>query len=68
MLTRLVLRVQRRTFGLMEMQEHNVVARSGVKAEYRAMVVTTCELIWKKQLLMELGTTQSQPMKLSCNN
>lgn len=32
----------------------NVVARSSVEAGYRAMALTTCELIWLKHLLREL--------------
>ena len=30
------------------------VARSSVEAEYRAMTLATCELIWLKHLLQEL--------------
>ncbi|CAO2813647.1 unnamed protein product [Amaranthus hypochondriacus] len=32
-----------------------VVARSTAEAEYRAMALTTCEVIWVTQLLKELG-------------
>ena len=31
-----------------------VVARSSVEAEYRAMTLATCELIWLRHLLQEL--------------
>ncbi|XP_075099322.1 secreted RxLR effector protein 161-like [Nicotiana tabacum] len=31
-----------------------VVARSSAEAEYRAMTLATCELIWLKQLLQDL--------------
>ncbi|XP_070032065.1 secreted RxLR effector protein 161-like [Nicotiana tomentosiformis] len=34
--------------------KQNVVARSSVEAEYRAMVMATYELVWIKQLLKEL--------------
>ncbi|WMV13897.1 hypothetical protein MTR67_007282, partial [Solanum verrucosum] len=30
-----------------------VVARSSAKAEYRAMALATCELIWLRELLQE---------------
>ena len=32
-------------------KEHNVVARSSAKLEYRAMAQATCKLIWFKHLL-----------------
>ena len=35
-------------------KKQDVVARSSVEAEYRAMTLTTCELIWLKQLLQEV--------------
>ena len=35
-------------------KKQNVVARSSAEAEYRAMALVTCELIWLKQLLKEL--------------
>ncbi|OIS98281.1 putative mitochondrial protein [Nicotiana attenuata] len=35
-------------------KKQNVVARSSAKAEYRAMAMATCELVWVKQLLKEL--------------
>ena len=35
-------------------KKQDVVARSSAEAEYRAMTLTTCELIWLWQLLQEL--------------
>ena len=32
-------------------KKQDVVARSSVEAEYRAMTLATCELIWLKHLL-----------------
>uniref|UniRef100_A0A3Q7JBR0 Reverse transcriptase Ty1/copia-type domain-containing protein n=1 Tax=Solanum lycopersicum TaxID=4081 RepID=A0A3Q7JBR0_SOLLC len=40
-------------------KKQNVVARSSVKLEYRAMATTTCELVWIKQLLNLLLVTYS---------
>ena len=43
------------------------MARSSVEAEYRAMALTTCEIIWLKQLLQELRLKDGQ-MTLVCDN
>ena len=34
-------------------KKQDVVARSSAEAEYRAMTLTTCELMWLKHLLKE---------------
>lgn len=52
----------------MKEKEENVVARSGAKAEYRALVTTTCELICIKQLLQDLKLGDTQLMKLCYDN
>ena len=45
-----------------------MVARSNAEAEYRAMVLATCELIWLKHLLQELRFEKNEQMKLICDN
>ena len=45
-----------------------MVARSSAEAEYRAMALGTCELIWLKQLLQELKYSDTGQMKLICDN
>ena len=35
-------------------KKHDVVARSSAEAEYRAMILATCELKWLRHLLQEL--------------
>ena len=35
-------------------KKQDVVAKSSAEAEYRAMALATCELIWLKHLLQEL--------------
>ena len=35
-------------------KKQHIVARSSAEAEYRAMTLTTCELIWLRHLLQEL--------------
>lgn len=49
-------------------KKQDVVARSSAEAEYRAMALATCELIWLRQLLQELKIGRDEPMKLICDN
>ena len=49
-------------------KKQDVVARSSAKAKYRAMALTTCELIWLKHLLRELRFGKDEQMKLICDN
>ncbi|RVW98183.1 Retrovirus-related Pol polyprotein from transposon RE1 [Vitis vinifera] len=47
-------------------KKQDVVTRSSAEAEYRAMTLATCELIWLKHLLRELRF--GKEMKLICDN
>nr|KYP51533.1 Copia protein [Cajanus cajan] len=49
-------------------KKQNVVARSSVEAEYRAMALITCEFVWIKQLIRELRFCEDHPMRLYCDN
>ncbi|RVW74532.1 Retrovirus-related Pol polyprotein from transposon RE2 [Vitis vinifera] len=49
-------------------KKQDVVARSSVEAEYRAMALATCELICLKHLLRELRFGKDEQMKLICDN
>ncbi|KAF3627323.1 hypothetical protein FXO37_29902 [Capsicum annuum] len=49
-------------------KKQSVVARSSAEAEYRAVTVATCELIWIKQLLRELKFGEIGKMELVCDN
>ena len=49
-------------------KKQDVVARSIAEAEYRAMVLATCELIWLRHLLQELRFRKDEQMKLICDN
>jgi hypothetical protein len=49
-------------------KKQHTVSRSSAEAEYRAMAVATCELIWLRSLLSDMGVTHSQPMTLYCDN
>ena len=44
------------------------MAKSSAEAEYRAMTLATCELIWLKQLLLELRFGKDGQMTLVCDN
>ena len=44
------------------------MARSSAEAEYRAMALATCELIWLRHLLQELRFGKGEQMKLICDN
>jgi len=39
-----------------------------IKFNYHAIISATCELIWFKDLLLELGFSSSVSMSLFCNN
>ena len=43
-------------------KKQHVVARSSTEAEYRAMTLTTCELIWLRHLLQELRFGKDKQM------
>ena len=45
-----------------------VVSRSSAEAEYRAMAQGTCELLWLRSLLQELGFPVTEPSTLFCDN
>ncbi|RVW95348.1 Retrovirus-related Pol polyprotein from transposon RE2 [Vitis vinifera] len=44
-------------------KKQDVVARSSAEAEYRAMVLATCELIWLRHLLQELRFGKDEQIK-----
>ena len=49
-------------------KKQDVMTKSSVVAEYRAMAQMTCELIWVKQILEKIGFANTYPMTLQCDN
>ena len=49
-------------------KKQNVMARSSAKAEFRAMASGICELLWLRNIMMELQLPFGTPMKLYCDN
>ena len=45
-----------------------MVARSNAEAEYRAMAHTTCEMMWLKSFMEDLGVVYTKPMVMHCDN
>ena len=42
-------------------KKQTMVARSIAESEHRAMENTTCELVWLKHMMEELGFKQQEP-------
>jgi len=49
-------------------KKQNIVARSNVKAEFRAMAQGVCELLWMKIILDDLKLKYEASMGLVCDN
>jgi len=49
-------------------KKQNVMTRSSAEAEYRTIVLVTCELVWFKQLLKELQFGDDTQITLICDN
>lgn len=49
-------------------KKQSTVSRSSVEAEYRAMGITTFELLWLIQLLNDFDISLKEPIQLFCDN
>ena len=45
-----------------------MVARSSAEAEFRGMALGVCELLWGKNVLLDLGFKPNETMSLYCDN
>lgn len=52
----------------MEEQKATCCSSFKCQGEYCAMTSTLCEMVWLKNLRVDLGCSCSSPMKLSCDN
>ena len=49
-------------------KKQNVTFRSSCELEYRALAKTTCEAIWLRRLIRELGFGDKKPTMIWCDN
>ncbi|XP_022860639.1 uncharacterized protein LOC111381130 [Olea europaea var. sylvestris] len=49
-------------------KKQRTVSRSSAEAKYRSMASTTCELVWFRSLLCDLGVDLVKPVQLFCDN
>ena len=49
-------------------KKHTIVSRSTVESEYRALTLTTSEILWITYLLKELKVSFNKPHILDCDN
>ncbi|KAK1408324.1 hypothetical protein QVD17_39996 [Tagetes erecta] len=49
-------------------KKQSTVSRSSAEAEYRAMCAATCEIVWVKNMLTELGIHVNLPVDIYCDN
>ena len=49
-------------------KKQNVIARSSIEAEFRAIAQGVCEWLWIKKLVEELRIAMKPSIKLYCDN
>ena len=49
-------------------KKQSMVARSSTEAKYRAIALTTFEVLWLTQLLKQMGLQQLGSTQLNCDN
>ncbi|XP_047331419.1 uncharacterized mitochondrial protein AtMg00810-like [Impatiens glandulifera] len=53
---------------LWKIKKQDVISRSSTEAEYRVMASTTCETVWLRWLLADMGVFLHEPSPLFCDN
>eukprot|EP00257_Ricinus_communis_P013579 XP_015571049.1 uncharacterized protein LOC107260820 [Ricinus communis] len=49
-------------------KKQDIISRSSMEAEYRPMASTTCEIVWLRWLLADMGVSLRQPTPLHCDD
>jgi hypothetical protein len=49
-------------------KKHSTVSLSSTEAEYKASCATTCEVVWLRRLLQDVGEERKEPMMIRCDN
>ncbi|XP_075499123.1 uncharacterized protein LOC142537497 [Primulina tabacum] len=49
-------------------KKQSTVSRSSAEAEYMAMAITSCEIVWITGLLRDMGVSIAEPATLFCDN
>ena len=44
------------------------VSMSSTEAEYKALCAATCEVVWLRRILQDVGEEQKEPTKVKCDN
>jgi hypothetical protein len=49
-------------------KNHPIVSLSSTEAEYKALCATTCEVVWLRRLLQDVGKEQKETTMIKCDN
>jgi hypothetical protein len=45
-----------------------IVSLSSTEAEYKSLCATTCEVVWLRRLLQDVGEEKKEPTMIKCDN
>ena len=45
-----------------------IVSLSSTEVEYQSLCATTCEIVWLRRLLQDVGKEQKEPTMIKCDN